>query len=174
MQVMWHLKSICLTIVIPFFKFSVHLPPSVLQASWNVMAHVQKPDIVSWQNGRAIQISRGISSVDYWQPRCAYQLLLLAVMLDTGSAKGTGYPLYSPVSPSLPLPCLTVCHHISTAAYPRLYLTLSNAYLCLQFSCRLSLIPAVLLLEKYFIFALCMWKHCVKLLGFQSHIIIVY
>jgi hypothetical protein len=30
------------------------------------------------------------------------------------SVKGTGYPLLSPVSPSLPLPCVTVCHHIST------------------------------------------------------------
>jgi hypothetical protein len=33
------------------------------------------------------------------------------------SVKGTGYPLHSPVSPSLPLPCVTVCHHISTAVY---------------------------------------------------------
>jgi len=31
-----------------------------------------------------------------------------------GSVKGAGYPLYSPVSHSLPLPCGTVCHHIST------------------------------------------------------------
>jgi len=31
-----------------------------------------------------------------------------------GSVKGTGYPLHSPVSPSLSLPCFTVCHHIST------------------------------------------------------------
>ena len=31
-----------------------------------------------------------------------------------GSMKCTGYPLHSPVSPSLPLPCFTVCHHIST------------------------------------------------------------
>ena len=30
------------------------------------------------------------------------------------SVKGTGYPLHSPVSPSIPLPCVTVCHHIST------------------------------------------------------------
>ena len=29
----------------------------------------------------------------------------------------TGYPLHSPVSPSLPLPCVTVCHHISTVFY---------------------------------------------------------
>jgi hypothetical protein len=29
----------------------------------------------------------------------------------------TGYLLHSPVSPSLPLPCVTVCHHISTGLY---------------------------------------------------------
>ena len=34
-----------------------------------------------------------------------------------GSVMGTGYPLHSPVSPSLPLPCVTVCHHISTGVY---------------------------------------------------------
>ena len=34
-----------------------------------------------------------------------------------GSVKGTGYPLHSPVSPSLPLPCVTVCHHISTGLH---------------------------------------------------------
>jgi hypothetical protein len=30
------------------------------------------------------------------------------------SVKSTGYPLHSPVSPSLPLPCVNVCHHVST------------------------------------------------------------
>jgi hypothetical protein len=35
-----------------------------------------------------------------------------------GSVKSTGYPLHLPVSPSLPLPCVTVCHHISTGLYP--------------------------------------------------------
>ena len=34
-----------------------------------------------------------------------------------GSVKGSGYPLHSPVSPSLPLPCVTVCHYISTGLY---------------------------------------------------------
>jgi hypothetical protein len=29
-----------------------------------------------------------------------------------GSVKGTRYPLHSPVSPSLPFPRVTVCHHI--------------------------------------------------------------
>jgi len=34
-----------------------------------------------------------------------------------GSVASTGYPLHSPVSPSLPLPCVTMCHHISTGPY---------------------------------------------------------
>ena len=34
-----------------------------------------------------------------------------------GSVKSTGDPLQSPVSPSLHLPCVTVCHHISTGLY---------------------------------------------------------
>jgi len=36
-----------------------------------------------------------------------------------GSVKGTGYPLHSPVFPSLPLPRVTVCHHISIGLYRR-------------------------------------------------------
>jgi len=34
-----------------------------------------------------------------------------------GSVKSTGYPIHSSVSPSLPLPCVTVCHHILTGVY---------------------------------------------------------
>jgi hypothetical protein len=34
-----------------------------------------------------------------------------------GSVKSTGYPFHSPVSPSFPLPCVAVCHHISTGLY---------------------------------------------------------
>jgi hypothetical protein len=34
-----------------------------------------------------------------------------------GSAKGTGYPLHSQVSPSFPRPCVTVCNHISIGVY---------------------------------------------------------
>jgi len=37
-----------------------------------------------------------------------------------GCVKSTGYPLHSPVSPSLPHPCVTVCHHVSTGLYRRL------------------------------------------------------
>ena len=38
-----------------------------------------------------------------------------------GSVKNTGYPLHSPVSPSLPLPCVTVRHHISIGIYTSLF-----------------------------------------------------
>ena len=34
-----------------------------------------------------------------------------------GSVKGTVYPLHLPVSPSVPLPCVTAYHHISTGVY---------------------------------------------------------
>jgi len=34
-----------------------------------------------------------------------------------GSVNGTGYPLHLSVSTSLPLPCVTVCHHVSTGVY---------------------------------------------------------
>ena len=34
-----------------------------------------------------------------------------------GSVMSSGYLLHSPVSPSLPLPHVTVCHHISTGLY---------------------------------------------------------
>jgi len=34
-----------------------------------------------------------------------------------GSVKSTGYTLHSPISPSLPLPCVTVCHQFSNALY---------------------------------------------------------
>jgi len=34
-----------------------------------------------------------------------------------GSVKGTGYRFHSQVSPSLLLPCVTVCHHISDGLY---------------------------------------------------------
>ena len=39
-----------------------------------------------------------------------------------GSVKGTDYPLHSPVSPSISFPCVTVCHHISTAVYVQINL----------------------------------------------------
>jgi len=79
------------------------------------MAHAQKSDFVFRRNGRVHLNRRGRQ----FSRLLAAELCVSAVvMLDTpmfrGSVKSTGYPLNSPVSPSLPLPCVTVCHHIST------------------------------------------------------------
>jgi hypothetical protein len=96
----------------------------MVEASWNVMAHAQKPDFVFRRNGRFHLNRRG---------RQFSRLLTAEVSSSTsivgsnagyamfrGSVKGTGYTLHSPVFPSLPLPCVTVCHHVSTGVYKML------------------------------------------------------
>jgi len=44
-----------------------------------------------------------------------------------GSVKGTGYPIHSPVSLSLPLLSITVCHHISIGVNHAIQLTHSRS-----------------------------------------------
>jgi hypothetical protein len=89
----------------------------MLVCVWNVMAHAQKQDFVFRRNGRdhlnrqGRQFSRLLAA-----EVCASTV----VMLDTPSSevvKGTGYPLHSSISTSLPLLCVTVCHHVSTGLY---------------------------------------------------------
>ena len=55
------------------------------------------------------------STTDSWGVRISVSNA--GYTMSRGSVKGTGYPLHSPVSLSLPLPCVTVCHHISTGVY---------------------------------------------------------
>jgi hypothetical protein len=61
----------------------------------------------------------GVSSVECWQPRCISGSNT-GYTKFRGSVKSTGYTLHSPVSPSFPLPCVTVCHHISSGLYNRI------------------------------------------------------
>jgi len=83
------------------------------------MAHAQKPYFVFRRNGRVrlnprgepVQLTTGSRGVRISGSNAGYTMF-------RGSVKGTGYPLHSPVSPSLPPPCVTVCHHISTGFYP--------------------------------------------------------
>ena len=60
--------------------------------------------------GASVQSTTGSRSVRISGSNAGYTMF-------RGSVKNTGYPLHSPVSPSLPLPCVTVCHHISTGLY---------------------------------------------------------
>ena len=82
------------------------------------MAHAQKPDFVFRRNGRVhlhrrgalVQSTTGSRGVRISGSNAGYTMF-------RASVKGTGYPLHSPVSPSHPLPCVTVCHHISDGLY---------------------------------------------------------
>ena len=70
------------------------------------MAHAQKPDFVFRRKGR-VHLNRpeGVSSVDYWGSRgVRISGSNAGYTMFRGSVKGTGYPLHSSFSPSLPLP----------------------------------------------------------------------
>ena len=96
------------------------------------MAHAQKPDFVfrakrtspfkSAEGGWAsVQSTTGSRGVRISGSNAGYTMF-------RASVKGTGYPLHSPVSPSLPLPCVTVFRHISTGLYYNKF-----TYMYLQF-----------------------------------------
>jgi len=84
----------------------------------NAMAHAQKSDFIFPRNGRvhlnrlgaSVQSTTGSRGVRISGSNAGYTMF-------RGSVKSTGYPLHSPVFPSVPLPCVTVCHHISTGFY---------------------------------------------------------
>ena len=90
-----------------------------LQRVRNLMAHAQKPHFVFRLNGRVHSNRRGSQFSRLLAAEvCASAL----VMLDTPPAEVVReywLPLHSPVSPSLPLPCVTVCHHIPNAVYQK-------------------------------------------------------
>jgi len=46
-----------------------------------------------------------------------------------GSVRVLAAPLHSPVSPSLPLPCVTACHQVSNALYERVFIARHRLFL---------------------------------------------
>jgi len=58
--------------------------------------------------GESVQSTAGSRDVRISVSNAGYSMF-------RGSVNSTGYPLHSPVSPSLPLPCVTVCHQVSNA-----------------------------------------------------------
>ena len=77
------------------------------------MAHAQQPDFVFLRNGRVHLNRQGRQ----FSRLLAAKVCASGVVMFRGRVKGFGYPLHSPVSPSLPLPCVTMCHHVSTRIY---------------------------------------------------------
>ena len=99
-------------------KLERKCPNEEQKGGLNVMAHAQKSDFVFRRNGRvhlnrrgaSVQSTTGSRGVRISGSNAGHTMF-------QGSVKGTGYPLYSPVSLSVPFPCVTVCHHISTEVY---------------------------------------------------------
>ena len=95
----------------------------IVEASWNVMAQAQKPDFVFRRKGR-VHLNRRGASVQ--STTCSRGVRIsgsnAGYIMFWGSVKGTGYPLHSPVSPSLPFPRVTVCHHISAGVYHLIFI----------------------------------------------------
>jgi len=89
------------------------------------MANEQKPDVAFRRNGRVHLNRQGRQFSRLMAAKvCASAFIVgtnAGYTMFRGSKKGTGYPLHSPVSPSLPLACVTVCHHISIGLYLSLY-----------------------------------------------------
>ena len=80
-------------------------------------ARAQKPDFIFRRNGRVHLNRRGASVQSTTGSRGVRISGNAGYTMFRGSVKGTGYPLHSPVSPLLPLLCVTVCHHISAGLY---------------------------------------------------------
>ena len=82
------------------------------------MAHAQKPDFVFRRNGRVHLYRRGRQFSRLLAAEvCAISGSSAGYTMFRGTVKSTGYPLHSPISPSRPLPCVTVFYHISTRLY---------------------------------------------------------
>jgi len=83
-----------------------------------VMTHAQKPDFAFRRNGRVHLNRRGRQFCRLLTAEmCGISGSNAGYTVFRGSVKSTGYPLHSPFTPSLPLPCVTVYHHISTGVY---------------------------------------------------------
>ena len=104
--------------------------------------------------GASVQSTTGSRGVRFNGSNAGYTMF-------RGSVKSTGYPLHWPVSPSLPHPCLTVCHHISTGLYSKLSLQTSlstkqnNIYILTK--CRIKavfIMKSIINIEMYVI-----WSH---------------
>jgi len=89
----------------------------LVEASWNVMAHAQKPYFFFRRNRRVHLNRRGRQFSRLLAAEVCISGSNAGYSMFRGSVKGSGYPLHSPISPSLTLPCVTVCHHISAGVY---------------------------------------------------------
>ena len=98
--------------MLQFFQSPVYCRVELVR---NLMAHAQKPHFVFLRNGR-VHLNRRGSQFSR----------LLAAEVCASALSNAGYTPFRgrvrvqtpfAISPSLPLPCVTVCHHIPNAFY---------------------------------------------------------
>ena len=89
-----------------------------IEVSWIVMAHSQKPDFVFRRNGR-VRLNHPVASVHSTTGSRGVRISgsNAGYTMFRGSVKGIGYPLHSPVSPSLPPACVTLYRTLQLASY---------------------------------------------------------
>jgi hypothetical protein len=103
------------------------------------MAQAQKPDFAFRRNGR-VQFNSAGASVQSTTGRRAVNISLQGLYcscqpLFCSLVTLTGYSLHSLVSPSLLLPCVAVCHHISTGVYKQLWISCQSVESCMNDGC---------------------------------------
>jgi hypothetical protein len=101
---------------VTFWVVSTLPPPYYLllvYCFWNMMAHAQKPNFVFRR--RRVHLNRRGRQFSWLLVARGVRISgnNAVYTMFRGSVKGIGHPLHSPVSPSLVLPSVTVCHHIS-------------------------------------------------------------
>jgi len=83
--------------------------------------HTRRNQILSSsETDESIYIGGDLSSVEYWLSWSAGRRRTIVVTLDglfRVKLKTAGYPLHSPLSPSLLLPCVAVCHQFPFPLY---------------------------------------------------------
>ena len=84
---------------------------------WNVMAHAQKPDLVFQRNGQVHLNWRGSVHSTAGSRGVRISEQTMDGPCSEAQCKSSGYPLQSAISPSLPLPHITMCNHVSNGLY---------------------------------------------------------
>ena len=87
-----------------------------------MMSHAQKPDFAFRAKRTSPFKSARCGAGCQFSPLLAARGVRISgsnavYTVFRGSVKGTGYPIHSPVSPFTSLPCVNVCHDVSTGLY---------------------------------------------------------
>ena len=124
-------------------------------SSFETWWHTRRNQILSFRRNGRIHLNR--RGRQFSQLLAAEVCASAVVMLDTPRSEivweSTGYPLHSPVSPSLPLPCVTVCHQVSNELYH------TRGFIFFYFPCVILSLHLKRNFMRSFIYPSFLWGH---------------